>query len=316
MAEAESNLHGQSDSQPDIPLSPNDQLYQRILAGRSTMEKINDPVMRAKMERVQGAMEQVAVGMHDLHALPHDEQIEVLDRVVDTLFEQDPDAQDTLKKITRARDAGKEDEAKGLVAAQRHRYEGIRREMSFLLGVEIEDIEAENEEYRAVLMAKVADLPGASDEEIMKHLGFLVPDTKEPGQYKFAFPAELFPPHIKEKWATYLRAVREHTTAGANFSNRAISNDSAMVEQLDAVRRYAHNTLASSVQEFLRLEDWDFERCRNFIAKMIEQRFPTVQTDESYVTSEAVLRHLRMVKSLGMVVKEVAETDSKVDTVS
>lgn len=283
-----------------IPPDHNENLYQQILAGRTVVDKIKDPEKRAFVERTQAAMETVAIGIHDLHQLPHDDQVEALDTVLDTVFDEDPEAQATIAEINEARRTGNEERVKELIGTQRKRYDDTRRELAFVLGVEVQDIEAENTTYRTALMKKAAEMPNTSDEEIMIGLGFLVPDQGT-GKLKFAFPKENFPPHIVEKWDIYEGLVGEHTRARSKF-DRALSDNSGEIVQLDALRRYAHNNLANAVQEFLQLEDWDLKRCRNFIEKMIEQRFPTIETRESTVTSEAVVRRLRAVYALGKIV--------------
>lgn len=275
-------------------------LLQDVMAGRSPLEKIRNPEQRSRLELAQTAMEGVAVSIHELHTLTHEEQLEVLDKVVDSVFDQDEAAQDTIKQIQVAREARDEETIKTLTASQRERYTQLRRNLAAELGVEIEDTEQQNEDYRAELLKRVEGLSGATEEQIMRKLGFLVPDT-ETGKEKFNFPADIFPPHIVDKWKNYEQTIQSHVAASMRF-NRALDDNSDEIVQLDALRRYAHNKLATSVQEFLKLEDWDFKRVRIFIAKLVEQRFPTVETKESEVTSKDVVERLRAIKALGSVV--------------
>lgn len=280
-------------------IDPSTSLLQEVLRGRLPLEHIRDPEKRQRAEQTQAAMETVAVSLHDLHELSHDDQLEVLDRVVDTVFDADEDAQDTIAKIQAAREARDEDAIKSLTKVQKERYVGMRRDIANSLGVEIEDTAKEDEVYRARLLDTVSHLEGASEEEIMRTLGFLKLDP-ETGKERFSFPEDVFPPHIVSKWKNYEQTIKDHVAASMRF-NRALDDNSHEVVQLDALRRYAHNNLAKSVQEFLLIDNWDFERVRKFITKLVEQRFPTIETMESQVTSEAVVSRLRAIRTLGKV---------------
>lgn len=293
--------HESEQIKPDFSYDedPSTSLLQEVLKGRLPLEHIQDPVKRQRAEHTQSAMEEVAVSLHDLHELSHDEQLDVLDRVVDGVFDTDTKANETIKLIQEARANGDEETIKTLTKSQKDRYLDLRRDIANSLGVEIEDTAKEDETYRASLLDKVAHLDDATEEEIMRTLGFLKTDP-ETGKEKFSFPENVFPPHIVSKWKNYEQTIKDHVAASMRF-NRAIDDNSDEIVQLDALRRYAHNNLAKSVQEFLLIEDWDFERVRKFITKLVEQRFPTVETMESQVTSEAVVSRLRAIQTLGTV---------------
>lgn len=284
---------------PQEEIDPSTSLLQEVLRGRLPLDRIHDPEKRTRAEQTQAAMESVAVSLHDLHELGHEEQIEVLDKVVDSVFDADEDAQDTISKIQAAREARDEDAIKSLTKTQKDRYMGLRRDIANSLGVEIEDTAKEDEDYRARLLDNVAHLEGATEEEIMRTLGFLKVDP-ESGKEHFSFPEDVFPPHIVGKWKNYEQTIKDHVAASMRF-NRALDDNSQEVVQLDTLRRYAHNNLAKSVQEFLLIDNWDFERVRRFITKLVERRFPTVETMESQVTSEAVVSRLRAIRTLGKV---------------
>lgn len=291
-----SNQH--EELNPEL-IDPSTRLLQEVLKGRASVERFHDPEKRKQAELTQSSLESVAVSIHDLHELSLDEQISVLDNVVDSVFDQDEEAQTTIAKIRDARAAHDEEAIKKLTQEQKERFMGIRRGIASALGVEIEDTDKENQDYRAALLERVTGLGDASEVEIMRQLGFLKV-SPETGEEHFTFPEDVFPPHIVEKWHNYEVTIDNHLGAKKKF-DRALDDNSDEVVQMDALRRYAHNNLSKSVQEFLSLEDWDFERVRKFIAKLVEQRFPTVATKESEVTSRDVISRLRAIKALGKV---------------
>lgn len=293
------SIEQSSPANMEIETDPSTSLLEEVLRGRVPIEKIHDPVKRLRAEQTQTAMEDVAVSLHDLHELSHEEQLAVLDKVVDSVFDSDEEAKSTITKIQAARETRDEDTIKTLTKNQRERFTLMRRDIANALGVEIEDTDKENEEYRSKLLSRVSHLNNASEEEIMRSLGFLK-QNPETGNEQFSFPEEIFPPHIVSKWKNYEETITDHVSASKRF-DRALDDNSDEVVRLDTLRRYAHNKLAKSVQEYLQLEDWDFERVRKFIAKLVEQRFPTVETMESKVTSEAVVSRLRAIQALGKV---------------
>jgi len=306
MTDMPDQLHHHLHQSPE-QVAQHDELFHRIMSARGGIVGITNPELKATLEGNQDALESVAVGIHIFEGLSLAEQEEVFDGIVDQVFDEDEEAQANLVHIKRARESGTEDDVKGVMARQKKRLDEIRRQVAFTLGVEIDDTTQEDEEYRSKLLARVTGMGDASPEDIMKELGFLVLDKKS-GDYKFAMPSDVFPPHITDQWERYANSVQAHVRATAKF-NRALEDNPGEIVQLDAIRRYAHNNLANSVKEFLQLEDWNLERCRNFITKMIEQKFPTIETRESQVTSSDVINRLRTINALNgaVAVKNVPE---------
>ncbi len=278
----------------------NNLLYHQIMSARDSVAKVRNPEVREMLEVNQDAQEAVAEGMNVFEGLTLDEQLEAVEEIVDMVFDQDEEALANRTLITEARANGDEGAVEDRISAQKKRYDEIRRQVAFTLGVEIDDTEKEDEEYRAKLVERVAGMSGASQEDIMKKLGFMVLD-EETGEYRFNMPKDVFPPHIVDQWERYATSVNAHNKAARKF-DRALEDNAGDVVMLDAIRRYAHNNLASSVQEFLQLDGWDLERCRKFITKMLDQRFPTVETRESVLTSEAIINRLRTIDALHKVV--------------
>lgn len=283
----------------EAPADVSGSLLEEVLAARVNIEKVHDPKLRERLEQAQLAMEEVAIPLHDLHVMTHDDQLEVLDKIVDSVFDADEKAQETIGLIKAARAKGDEESIKRLTVEQKNRFTAMRRDVAAAIGVEIVDTEKENDDYREKLLEQVRGMGDQPEEDIMRGLGFLVKD--EDGKERFNFPENIFPPHIEEKWKSYESTIKAHVDASSRF-NKAIADNSEEIVELDAFRRYAHNNLAKSVQEFMKLEDWDFERVRKFIAKLVERRFPTVETSESKVTSGDVVSRLRTIQALGSAV--------------
>lgn len=288
---------------PEQNFDPNEGLYSDIVRARAAIERTHDPERRARMERLQTAMEDVADNFQEFHKLSTDVQVNILDDLTDKLFDEDSQAQDNKAKINKARDDGRELDIQDLIREQRQRYDGLRRELAFELGIELEDdVELQDEQFRERLMDMVKGMSNASEEDIMKRLGFLIYDERK-GEYRFNFPEDLFPPHIVDTWKKYEQLIVDHERASKKY-DRALDDNAEEIVQLDLMRRFAHNNLARSVQHFLHLEDWDFERCRKYVQKMVEKRFPTVETSESKLTSEAVVNRLRALRSLGDILRQ------------
>jgi len=285
------------DYQDDTSWDPNQTIYDQIEHGRSIVERTKNPENRARMERTQLAMEEVATNFQELHMLSEEDQLTVLDRVVDKLFDQDPEMQKNIALITEARTDGRASDVQEIVAEQKKRYEQLRREVAFDLGIEIEDVEVQNDQYRDVLIEKVQAVDTSDPEEIMKALGFFIYDERK-GEYRFNFPDDLFPPHLVDKWRQYEKLVVEHERAHSKLK-RGLNENEDEIMQRDIMRRLAHNNLARSVQEFLHLESWDFKRCRDFVEKMTKKRFPTIETNERKLTAFGVVDSLRLFKTLG-----------------
>lgn len=280
---------------------PLSETYESVVRGRAIVERRKDPEARARMERVQSLMEEVVTSRQEVGYMPKEEQLDLLEEVTIKLFDEDPEAQENIAKIKAARESGREHEVTESVAKQKSKYQSLRRQVAFDLGIELEDVQAQNEQYRIRMIELVRNAGSKDEEEIMKSLGFLVWDEKKQN-YKFNFPERLFPPHLVEKWKKYETLVNEHKRA-SKLHDRALNNDPGQVVQLDLLRKMSHDNLANEVKEFLNLEDWDFERCRRFVEKMVNERFPNVDTRESVLTSESVINHLKVLQAAGGVIR-------------
>lgn len=228
-------------------------------------------------------------GREYVQGLPPEQQQEFIEDRAFHALETDEEGSQNVAELEQARSMGDRAKETEIIARQRSRHQAIRSELAFMWGVDLYDTEAQKVEYRAKLL-EVADAlgSGSSDDEIMEGLGFVQTD-QETGEKKFTFPEELFPPYIREKWEQYAKYVENHVRA-ARIHELGIMNNADEVVRWDYVRRLAHNELAESVQDFLHLDNWDTERCRKFITKMLERRIPTIETSESKLTASALRR--------------------------
>lgn len=113
-----------------------------------------------------------------------------------------------------------------------------------------------------------------TESDALVALGILSQD--EEGVERFSYPRDLMPSSTNEKWHEYLKSVKAHVIAADQHDSKGT------IMALDHARRYAHNTIARDVQALLGFDDSDegFEEARKLVAKMRENRFPTIDTAE------------------------------------
>lgn len=109
-------------------------------------------------------------------------------------------------------------------------------------------------------------------------LGILCEDQK--GSERWVYPRGLFPEETNAKWQSYIQAVKQHVFKAENLQYGGAQSE---VVDADRSRRVAHDAISRDVQTLLGFEDTEegFEEARSLVAKMRENRFPTVDTGES-----------------------------------
>lgn len=113
-----------------------------------------------------------------------------------------------------------------------------------------------------------------SNADALTALGILKQDSE--GKDRFSYPRNLMPDSTNNKWHKYIKAVKDHVAAADNRENHGI------LMAFDRARRYAHNSVSKDIQSLLSFSDDDegFEEARKLVAKMRENRFPTMETGE------------------------------------
>lgn len=144
-------------------------------------------------------------------------------------------------------------------------------------------------------------LEASSDEinspnDVLKALGVLQQDENDE-RPRFVYPEGLFPQEVDKKWQRYLGTVRRHIQVSRDLASGVVSRHE--VVDADSMRRIAHNSVTRDVHTILGFdtlpeETWDFEKTRNLLAKMRDERYPNIATAEEDVTATA------MSKSLGV----------------
>lgn len=129
------------------------------------------------------------------------------------------------------------------------------------------------------LVAKYKAENGETADPLLA-LGILQRDKD--GKDRFAYPRGLFPPSTTKKWHAYIRAVKEHIEAADLLEKGGARGVQGFVVEKDRARRAAHNAVSRDAQKLLGFADTDdgFEEARRLMAKMRENRFPTVETGE------------------------------------
>jgi len=243
-------------------------------------------------ERTKMALFETKSSIESIEALRPEEQQDAIDDMALEVLSKDEESKTNIAALEAARHSDNKEEINRLTQKQRDLYQDVKREIAFMCGVELEDVETQKQEYRAKFLDKVQDLdPNLDDEQVMETLGFFQLTEDNTGK-RFTFPEEIFPPYIREKWTMYAEYVENHLLATRLYQT-GINDYSEDVVQWDSIRRHTHNNLAGLMLNFLQLDDWDLERCRKFVTKMLEKRLPSVETRESKLTSEAILKSAR-----------------------
>lgn len=241
-------------------------------------------------EQEPNMLEGLEVSIDELHGLSPEEQVGVIEDIAYDVLDRSPEGIMTKKLLEKARDRGNQEEADHIVAKRRNLFESHKQEAAFMFGVELEDPDAEKKTYQEALQERIGELQfdELSDAEIMQQLGFITIDDN--GNERFSFPKDVFPPYIVDKWDQYSDSVQNHIRAFESLK-RGVSNDQKKVMEWDRVRRIMHDGVADAVRDFLGL-DWDNERSRKFITKMLEKRIPTKDTRESMMATSAIMSAL------------------------
>lgn len=259
-----------------------------------------DPGVRAEQLKEMGEL--ITGAIEGIQQLPIDEQREAVESLALDVLSEDPEGKANLLAIEAARDIGRQEEAEPIIRQQRQVLRRIQKDIAFMCGVPLEDTEDQKEEYRRKLYDELDNLDPsvtgerADDEQIMLHLGFLRIDPKTQERH-FQFPANLFPPYIREKWGQYVKYVESHVAASREH-DLGLGAEGDVV-RWDNVRRLTHNSLAEDVKDFLQLEGWDKERCRKFITKLLEERHPTLETRETKLTTDVIMRRYVELRAIG-----------------
>jgi len=139
-----------------------------------------------------------------------------------------------------------------------------------------------------------------SPQNVLKALGIL--KVNEEGSEIFAYPNGLFPAETNKKWDLYLASVREHLRKERGVVAGTLPKEE--LETTDRMRRLAHNSVTTDVNSILGLDklpesEWSYEKTRNLVAKMRDERYPTVETAEKARTTDQVLRAANALGVLG-----------------
>ncbi len=241
-------------------------------------------------EQEPSMLEELELSIDELHELSPNEQEAIIEDIAYDVLDRSPEGIMTKTLLTAARDKGDQEEADRIVARRRSLFESHMQEAAFMFGVELENPDAEKKRYQEMLRERVGEsqLDGLSDSEIMQQLGFITIDDN--GNERFSFPEDVFPPYIVDKWNQYSDSVQNHIRAYESLK-RGVSNDQKRVMEWDRVRRIMHDGVAHAVADFLGL-DWDNERSRKFITKMLEKRIPTKETRESMLATSEIMSAL------------------------
>lgn len=194
------------------------------------------------------------------------------------------------------------DQAKLIKAEQQSIFNAYREEIAFQSGIPQGEVVNEIDLARQRVMDIVGDRTINSDTaagEILNDLGMIEKD--QDGHDIFVYPQGLFPESTDKKWNTYLETVREHLRIGRAV--RAFTLNAHELSDADRIRRIAHNAVSRDIDEILGLSilpesEWTFEDTRRMVAKMRDNKYPTVETAEKSRTGQDIFMALTALKAI------------------
>lgn len=204
------------------------------------------------------------------------------DVAYDFIYEN-PEFADTLNKNIAIIRSPKANEEEKRIAAAENRALNLQAQQIILDHIGIQDVildeivHARNEITH--IITKDKEEKGDLSDPLIA-LGILT--TDKDGNDRFTYPRALFPPCTTEKWHKYLSAVKDHIDAAELLKGPAPHTSQTYVVEKDNLRRLAHNAVSKDVQRLLGLPNTEegFEEARKLVAKMRENRFPTIETGE------------------------------------
>lgn len=208
---------------------------------------------------------------------PDDERFDgTLDEIAfDLIFENENLKNDF--EANRAVIRGNGDQDKKKRAAEDNRTLYARAKELVLQRAGIDNVIVDEIEHAKIQISEIISKDrqeNGDQSDALIALGILSKD--EDGNDRFAYPRKLMPDSTNKKWHKYVVSVKEHIAAADRHDSKGTIVD------LDRTRRYAHNGVARDIQSLLGFPDDDdgFEEARKLVAKMRENRFPTIETGE------------------------------------
>ena len=238
----------------------------------------------------------------------------LLDKVAFDILEKSgsyPDFNENIKKL-KNRGNLKTEEESAIRNNQREMNRDVRSRIMELAGIPTEAGMTTIELGKKIVKEKLETSKNEINkpEDVLFALGILRVETND-DQPKFVYPANLFPRATDDKWGHYLDSVKRHLKTVGDFQSGLTEKIS--VETADTARRVAHDIITRDVHAILGFENlpsdkWDFSKTRNLVAKMRDERYPTVATSEKAVVSIAATEGLG-VYALKIMSQKLADLD-------
>lgn len=249
-------------------------------------------------ERMSALYEPLTTKQDELKQLYEDSKkdagkLELFTDLLDDIAYKALEKNDTFTQNITAMRKASPDEQIRIRDDQRAMFNDVKTMILREAGIRDFEDERDLEVAKAKIREKIQPLldnSSVSEANILEALEVLVVD--ESGDKIFHYPDGLFPKATTEKWNNYLAAVRQHLRTKRNVDTGV--GDRKDEEQDDAMRRIAHNAVSEDINELLGLSglpdaEWDFEKTRKLVAKMRDERYPTIETAEREVTEKAIL---------------------------
>lgn len=215
---------------------------------------------------------------------------EALDDVVFEVAFEDPEYAANAEKLKNSKLSKEEGER--ISKQQQATAAQIRRLIMQEANLNVEEAGTDIEIAQAAVAKRLEgmDLGRVESDDILRKLGILKEDKNGA---VFTYPDELLPESVNDKWNIYLSSVANHIEKGNKVRRGELPRTE--LEDADRMRRFAHNRITSDLDEIFGFKalpeaEWDFEKTRKLVAKMVESKFIGTPTSESVVTSQALAR--------------------------
>lgn len=214
--------------------------------------------------------------IRELYEAEDDRFHDVLDDIAyDLIFENENLKTDFEANQGVIRGRGDENEKKQ--AAENNRALYARAKELVLQRAGIESVVVDEMEHAKVQISGIISedrKENGPNADALTALGILSKDTD--GNDRFTYPRSLMPDATNAKWHKYVTSVKEHMAAADRHDSQGT------IMEMDQARRYAHNGISRDVQSLLGFPNTEegFEEARKLVAKMRENRFPTLETGE------------------------------------
>jgi len=176
---------------------------------------------------------------------------EEIDDAVDNYLEDDDDFQEFFARFRKARQSGSGD---AFVPEMKERRNKARELIMASLNLPDVSHNLGTEEATKNIEVLLKDVPKEPEniDLALNTLGIKTPLKDEPGEFIYAYPYDLLPEKVNDKWKEYLNTVLVHM----DLAEHATKENRDDVVIADHTRTIAHNAITKNFHEILQLDQF------------------------------------------------------------